>query len=169
MESIISAEERWVERVTANEGDLTRSSLQPTMGSWETLDEIQILSMSSSSRTREEAGWSSSYITSECLGKFLVFFQTLPDLTGGRPQEAAVYNPSTTTPQVPETSFGSEAPQPFRYWQDEFSESRLNATMGAPAGGAYQNSGPFSHLSIQEIVPSERKVNIQDPQNPDSF
>jgi hypothetical protein len=41
--------------------------------------------------------------------------------------------------------------------------------MEALASGAYQNNSDpfksrFSHPSVQEIVPSERKVYIQDPQ-----
>ena len=54
-------------------------------------------------------------------------------------------------------------------WQDEFGERRLNAKMEAPVSGAYQNNSDpfksrFSHPLVQEIVPSERKVSIQDPQ-----
>jgi hypothetical protein len=65
---------------------------------------------------------------------------------------------------VPKASFGSQAPQPFWYWQGEFGENRLFTTIEAPASGAYQNnSDPFtymlSHPSVQEIVP---RVNIQD-------
>jgi hypothetical protein len=96
-------------------------------------------------------------------------FKPSQDFSGGRPQEAAVDNPSTPTPEVPTASFGSQAPQPFRCRQGEFGENRPNATIEAPASYAHQNNSDpfksrFSHLSIQEFVPAGRKVKIQDPQ-----
>ena len=167
-ESGVSAEELWVEGVTANEGRL--DDVLPTLyngllrsGERDPNIAKELYDRGFSSNPRPPQA--KPHVPS--LEDDVYFFRPYQTLSEGTSRTASIDTPSTGTSETARNAWGNGKHGPRHLQQTRFGKGRQGAvTEATPAGGYLNNSNPFRFNmdgpSVEGTTHSEKKINDHD-------